>query len=103
MAKGAQSLLLLVVAGAVMIGLTLWRMGLVTFPRPQVPAVVMPEKPSVSAPEPQEAEPAVRHPLGARSMQLPLGPMEISRALTDLLGRDAVGTFLQIDEFPRRF
>ena len=39
MTKGAQSLLLLVVAGAVMIGLTLWRMGLVTFPRPQVPAV----------------------------------------------------------------
>ena len=104
MTKGAQSLLLLVVAGAVMVGLTLWRMGLMTFPRPETPAVLMPEKPIVAAPEPQEPEPPpIRHPLGARSMQLPLSAMEISRGLTDLLGRDAVDTFLQADDFPRRF
>ena len=103
MTKGAQSLLLLVVAGAVMVGLTLWRMGMVTFPRPQAPVVSVPEKPLVATPEPQEAEPAIRHPLGARPMKLPLSPMEIGRALAELLGRDAVDTFLQADEFPRRF
>ena len=104
MTKGAQSLLLLAVAGAIMVGLTLWRMGLMTFPRPQAPAVLMPEKPFVAAPEPQEPEPpAIRHPLGARPVQLPLSPMEISRALMELLGRDALDTFLQADDFPRRF
>lgn len=100
MTKGAQSLLLLVVAAAVMVGLTLWRMGLMTFPRPETPAVFVPEPPAV-APEPEPA-PAVKHPLAARHVQLPPTAMEIGRALVDLLGRDAVATFLQTEEFPRR-
>lgn len=101
MTKGSQSWLLLFMAGAIAVGLTLWRMGLLPVPRPDVPVVLAPESPSVLAPAEPVLEPAIRHPVGP-SAPFPLGLGEVGQALVNLLGKDAVDSFLQIDEFPRR-
>lgn len=64
------------------------------------PAAVAPA--TVASAPPRPAEPAVEHPLEP-SAALPLAPAELAGALTDLIGRKAVLSFLQVDDFPRRF
>jgi hypothetical protein len=49
------------------------------------------------------AEPAIEHPIEAPTAQPPLADTELAAALADLIGRKAVLSFLQTDEFPRRF
>lgn len=101
MTKGMQSLLLLLVAGAIVVLLTLWRMGLIRGPS-QVPAALAPELPEVTTPVASPESP-IRFPLDVQARSdRPLRAGEIRPALVDLLGREAVATFLQIDEFPRR-
>jgi hypothetical protein len=102
MVRVNQSLVLLIMAGAIAVGLTLWRMGLLQGSGTEAPSAWVPEPAAiidneVTAP----SEPSVRHPV-----QTPwtarLGAGDIGRVLIDLLGAKAVATFLQIDEFPRR-
>ncbi len=99
MTKGNQSLVLLLMAGAIAVGLTLWRMGLMPLPRADAPYVAASEKPAeasdIAVPEP------TRYELEA-SPRRPLSAGEVNRALVDLLGRDTVATFFQLEEFPRR-
>jgi hypothetical protein len=70
-----------------------------------------PERTAAPAPapaEPASAPPAVAEPAPAPTVeppvtQAPLEETEIGPAMTELLGRKAVMSFFQLDEFPRRF
>jgi len=95
-----QSLVLLIMAGAIAAGLTLWRMGLLTAPGAEVPWVSEPA--AVTDNEvPAPSEPSVRHPVETQ-WSARLGPSDVARILTDLLGAKAVNRFVQVDDFPRR-
>lgn len=45
----------------------------------------------------------IKHPLDLPATTPPLAAADAGTALTDLLGRQAVTTFFQLDDFPRRF
>lgn len=103
MVKVNQSLVLLVMAAAIAAGLTLWRMGLIHLPGPEAPAEWVPEPVAAADKDLAAApEPAIRHPVESPWTKR-LGADDIGQALIDLLGARPVATFLQIDEFPRRF
>lgn len=102
MVRVNQSLILLIMAGAIAAGLILWRLGLIQGPGTEAPAAWAPEPAAVTESDATaQPEPSIKHPV-----QTPwtarLGAGDIARALTDLIGAKAVATFLQIDEFPRR-
>jgi len=102
MVKVNQSLVLLVTAGAIAAGLTLWRMGLIQGPATEAPAPWVPEPAAITESDPTAPpQPSVRHPVET-PWTARLGANDVGRALTDLLGAKAVATFLLIDEFPRR-
>jgi len=99
MTKDLQAWVLLAMAGAIVGGLTLWRLGLM--PHAQAPLVFTP--PALqAAPSAPPAEPRVEYPLDATPPAVPLTGQALRRALADLLGGDAALSFLQLDEFPRR-
>lgn len=102
MVRVNQSLVLLIAAGAIAAGLTLWRLGLLQGPVAETPSAWVPEPAAVTENEAAApAEPSIRHPV-ATPWTARLGANDVGRALIDLLGAKAVATFLQIDEFPRR-
>jgi hypothetical protein len=97
-----QSLVLLIAAGAIAAGLTLWRLGLLQGPAAETPSAWVPEPAAVTENEAAApAEPSIRHPV-ATPWTARLSASDVGRALIDLLGAKAVAMFLQIDEFPRR-
>ncbi len=100
MTKGSQSLVLLLLAGLVAAGLTLWRMGLIRLPHVDAPLVVASEKPLDITPP--AAPDATKYPLEP-SASRPLSAGAVAQAIIDLLGRETVAKFLQLEEFPRRF
>lgn len=69
---------------------------------PETPAST-PAAPASAASASIPTEPAIQYPVQAPTAAAPLEPSGIAAALGDLLGRKAVGTFLQIDDFPHRF
>lgn len=102
MVRVNQSLVLLIMAGVVAAGLTLWRLGLLQGPAAETPSAWVPEPAAVTENEAAApAEPSIRHPVAA-PWTARLGVNDVGRALIDLLGAKPVATFLQIDEFPRR-
>jgi hypothetical protein len=102
MVRVNQSLILLIIAGAIAAGLTLWRMGLLQGPGTEAPSAWVPEPAAITDNEaPASSEPSVRHPVET-PWTARLGAGDIGRTLIDLLGAKAVATYLQIDEFPRR-
>jgi hypothetical protein len=102
MVRVNQSLVLLIMAGAIAVGLTLWRMGLLQGPGTAAPSAWVPEPGAVTESEvTASSEPSVRHPVET-PWTARLGAGDVGRVLIDLLGAKAVATFLQIDEFPRR-
>ncbi|HEX9718546.1 MAG TPA: DUF3014 domain-containing protein [Ramlibacter sp.] len=79
---------------------------LVRPPAPERTAAPAPAPAAPAAPASAPAappEPAIAQPIEPPVTQAPLEPSEIGPALTELFGRKAVMSFLQIDEFPRRF
>lgn len=103
MTKGNQSWALLAVSGAIIIGLILWRMGLMPGPSVDPPLDFTSEAPAIAMPgQLPEPESAIRHPVGEAPAH-PLATGEVVQALVNLLGKDAAETFLQVHEFPRRF
>jgi hypothetical protein len=97
--KDMQAWVLLAMAGTVVAGLTLWRMGLM--PHAQAPVVFTPE-PALQADAPTPpAQARIEYPL-ERSTAPALTGEALRRALADLLGGDKAASFLQLDEFPRR-
>lgn len=73
-------------------------------PEPEAPAAPAaasaPASPDAGA---ATAEPAIQYPVEAPAAAPPLAAADIGTALTGLLGRKAVLTFIQLDDFPRRF
>ena len=57
------------------------------------------ERPPTEAPP----EALIQHPLELPATTPPLAAADTATALTDLLGRQAVTRFFQLDDFPRRF
>jgi hypothetical protein len=102
MTKDTQALVLLAMAGTVVAGLTLWRMGLITLA--EEPLVFPAEVPSVQAEAPAAPpEPRIEYPLAApRPLSAGLSGAALNRALTDLLGGEAAASLLQLDDFPHR-
>lgn len=103
MNKVSPSLMLLVMAGAIAAGLTLWRMGLMQGQVPEAPAAWVPEL--VTAEIVELTEPSglpVVNPIETRWSER-MRTHEVGPGLIELLGAKAVALLLQIDEFPRRF
>src|SRR6476659_9320158 len=97
-----QSLVLLIMAGAIAAGLTLWRLGLLQGQGTEAPSAWVPEPPAATDNEATaSSEPTVRHPVET-PWTARLSASDVGRILTDLVGAKAVATFLQADEFPRR-
>ena len=72
-------------------------------PSPQSPPVAAaPPAPAQPAAEPA-APPAILHPIEAVEVDAPAGPPDLAAALVELLGREAVGSFVVTDGFARRF
>jgi len=99
MTKGSQSFVLLLISGAIVVGLTLWRMGLMPLPRADVPIAVSVERENEAVP--QHAAELVKYPLESAPRRN-VRTNEIARLITDLVGRDAAASFLHLDDFPRR-
>jgi hypothetical protein len=99
MTKDMQAWVLLAMAGTVVAGLTLWRMGLM--PHAQAPLAFTPA-PALQADAPAPP-PAARidYPLEASTAPA-FTAAALRRALADLLGANNAASFLQLDEFPRR-
>ena len=86
-----------VVIAAIVAGTLWWRSQ-------QTAEPVTAAAPAAPAPAPAAAapEPAVKYPVEAEAAA-PLAAREVPAALLALLGRKAVSSFIQTDEFPRRF
>lgn len=68
---------------------------------PEPPPVVQAPAVPASAPPASPAS-AIAYPIEAPAAQAPLAATDIGAALTELLGRKAVLSFFQVDDFPRR-
>jgi hypothetical protein len=94
----------LILTGAVAIGVWVWWSDRAATPAPvtesSAPATTAstPDSPTAAAP----AEPAVNYPLPLADATQPMSINDIVPALTELLGRKAVDSFLQTDDFARR-
>jgi hypothetical protein len=86
-------------AAVVLAALLVWRFRPAPVPEPQAPPVAQAPAPAASAasaPEPEK--PVLEVPVAAT----PLTAEDIPNELTELVGRKAVASFLQLDGFPRR-
>jgi hypothetical protein len=97
----AASKVLLSVAVLAAVAAVFW---LVQPPPPERTAAPTAPAPAAPASAPPSApEPPVTQPIEPPVTQAPLEATEIGPALAELFGRKAVTSFLQVDEFPRRF
>ena len=96
MSRMSRVLVALVLAAAVAAAFLWWRTGRDTSTAP-APVATAPA-PAASAPAAPEA---VKHPIDETAGALAVG--DLPAALSELLGRKAVASFLQTDDFPRRF
>jgi hypothetical protein len=97
MSKGIQaSMVVVVLAAAVGLGLFWWQR------KPPQPVAVQAPAPAASA-APAAPASAIAHPIEPSATQTPLEAGEIAAALIELLGRKTVLSFLQVEDFPRRF
>lgn len=105
MNKGARRALLIVILVAIAAGAAYWwwngwyPAGVTTMPEAPASAPAAPASAATVVP----VEPAIQYPVPAPTTATPLESPGIAAALGDLLGRKAVSTFLQIDDFPHRF
>lgn len=97
-----RALLPVVIVAAIIGAVALW--WTMFRPVPQAPAAFAPAA-ATSSPRPAAAPAtsSIEYPLEAAAQAPPLEAADIGTALTDLLGRKAVLSFLELDDFPRRF
>ena len=100
MSKSAKALLAVLALAAVVAAAVFWWMRAPTEPVAQTAAPAATRGPA-SAPQPAP-ESTVAHPIEAPVDQ-PLQAGDIGPALTELLGRKAVLSFFQTEDFPHRF
>jgi hypothetical protein len=87
------------VAAAVLAAALAWRFWPTPAAPPQAPPGAQAPAPAASAASaPAPEKPSLEVPVAAT----PLAPEDIPNELTELVGRKAVATFLQLDDFPRR-
>jgi hypothetical protein len=96
--RNGTRIALLLILGAAVAGAVLWWFA-TQAPRPGVPAAPAPQPAASSAVA--SAPPAIQHPV--EEAAAPLAAGEIEQALSALLGRESVATFLETSDFPRRF
>lgn len=102
MSKGSRSLLILAAVAVVVGGLILWG-GKLLQPEPaKTPAPSQSQAPATAASAQPSIESATTPPVEIPASTAPLAADQVGQALTELLGRKAVMSFLQVDEFPRR-
>ena len=101
MTKDMQALVLLALAGTVVAGLTLWRMGLM--PHGEEPLVFAPEMSAPAHAPAVSTEVRVEYPMDALPLGAALSAQALGRALTELLGGAGAAAILQLEDFPRRF
>ena len=88
------------VAAAIAAGAWWWTQRSPVRPPADLPAVAAaPAAPTADA---APAEPVIQHPIEPPAAEPPLAAAGVGAALTDLLGRQAVASFLVLDDFPRR-
>ncbi len=100
MTRGSWGPLLLAAAVIAVGGYLLWGSKLFAPAPAPAPAPAAPPAAAASAQPP--AETASAAPIELPPPAKPLAASEVGQALTDLLGRKAVASFLQLDDFPRR-
>jgi len=98
MSSGVRAALLLILGIAVAAAVIWWFSLRSPAPAPAMPVAVAPQPPASSA---VAAPPAIQHPVEEAAGPLAAG--QVDAALTGLLGRKAVASFLQTTDFPRRF
>ncbi len=106
MNSGARRALLIVIILAIAAGPAYWWWNVwypATVTSAPEPATSTPAAPTPAASATVPAEPAIQYPLQAPPTGALLESSGIAATLEDFLGRKAVGTFLQIDDFPHRF
>lgn len=106
MSKAQRVFLAIALIAVAAIAALLWRSGLKPASQPpSVPAAASAPVETVrSASAPSAAsEPPVRRTIEAPPSAAPLAAADIGTALTELLGRKAVESFFQTDDFARRF
>ncbi len=99
MTRGSRGPLLLAIAVIAVGGYLLWGSKLLTREPAPAPAPAPPAT-AASAQAPVDTASAASVELPAPAA--PLAASELRQALTDLLGRKSVTSFLQLDDFPRR-
>lgn len=99
MNNGVRAALLLILGIAIAGGVMWWFSQRAPAPAPAVSVAPPPTQPAASSAAPASA--AIQHPLDEQPGPLAAG--EVEGALTELLGRKAVASFLQTSDFPRRF
>jgi hypothetical protein len=86
------------VVALIVAAILVWRFKTSPAPEPVTPPVAQAPEPAASAASAPEAQP----PLEIPATTTPLVAEDIPHELTELVGRKAVATFLQLDDFPRR-
>ncbi len=97
MSNTVRSALLLILGIAVASAVIWWFSIQAPAPTPAVPVAMPPPPPASSA---VVAQPEIQHPL--EEAPGPVSASQVDAALTELLGRKAVASFLQTSDFPRR-
>ena len=88
------------VAAAIAAGAWWWTQRAPVRPPADMPSVA--EAPAAPTADAAPAEPVIQHPSEPLAAEPPLAAAGVGAALTDLLGRKAVASFLVLDDFPRR-
>jgi hypothetical protein len=87
------------VVALIVAAVLVWRFRMSPAPEPVAPPVAQAPEPAASAASaPETPKPALEIP----PTTTPLAAEDIPHELTELVGRKAVATFLQLDDFPRR-
>lgn len=102
MSTTPRALIPVVIIAAIVAAAALWWTQF--RPEPEAPAApAAASAPGSPNPGAATAEPAIQYPVEAPAAAPPLAVADIGAALTGLLGRKAVVSFIQLDDFPRRF
>jgi hypothetical protein len=99
----SYALIAVCVLGLVGLAAWLWRQGNVVAP-PQAPlGAAAPAAPATPAPVLAPSQPAVRYPIPATEPDAAASAPDLQTALIQLLGRQAVSSMFQQEDFARRF
>lgn len=103
MKTSTYALIAVCVLGLFGLAAWLWRQSVAVAPPLPPPGAAAVTAAPPMAPVPGASEPAVRYPLPPPEANVAVGEPDLKMALIQLLGRQAVLSMLQLEDFPRRF